>query len=64
LAAKHCIHQTMIAIWKRQDIEGMAVTFSIKSEAASAASEAETARLHAIETGFGHPDGGVTGTGR
>jgi len=47
LAAKHGIHQTMIAAWKRQAIEGMAATFSGKSEAASAASEAEMARLHA-----------------
>lgn len=47
LAAKHGIHQTMIAQWKRQAIEGMAATFSGKSEAAKAASEADTARLHA-----------------
>lgn len=47
LAAKHGIHQTMIATWKRQAIEGMAATFSGKSEAASSVSEAETARLHA-----------------
>lgn len=47
LSAKHGIHQTMIATWKRQAIEGMAATFSGKSEAASAANEAETARLHA-----------------
>ena len=47
LAAKHGIHQTMIATWKRQAIEGMAATFSGKSEAAQAASEADVARLHA-----------------
>lgn len=47
LAAKHGIHQTMIAQWKRQAIEGMAATFSGKSEAVKAASEADTARLHA-----------------
>ena len=47
LAAKHGIHQTMIATWKRQAIEGMAVTFSGKSEAAQAASEADIAKLHA-----------------
>ena len=47
LASKHGIHQTMIATWKRQAIEGMVATFSGKSEAASSASEAETARLHA-----------------
>ena len=47
LAAKHGIHQTMIAAWKRQAIEGMSATFSGKAEAASAASEADLARLHA-----------------
>jgi len=47
LAAKHGIHQTMIATWKRQAIEGMAETFSGKSEAAQAASEADIAKLHA-----------------
>jgi transposase len=47
LAAKHSIHQTMIATWKRQAIEGMSATFSGKSEAAAATSEADLARLHA-----------------
>ena len=47
LAAKHGLHQTMIATWKRQAIEGMAETFSGKSEAAQAASEADIAKLHA-----------------
>lgn len=47
LATKHGIHQTMIAAWKRQAIEGMAGTFSGKTEAVQAASEAELARLHA-----------------
>lgn len=47
LAAKHGIHQTMIATWKRQAIEGMAETFSGKSEAAQVASEADIAKLHA-----------------
>ena len=28
LAAKHGIHHTMIATWKRQAIEGMSATFS------------------------------------
>jgi transposase len=37
----------MIATWKRQAVEGMAATFSGKSEAAKAASEAELAKLHA-----------------
>ena len=47
LAAKHGIHQTMIATWKRQAIEGMSATFSGKAEAASVASEADLARVHA-----------------
>ena len=47
LAAKHGIHQTMIATWKRQAIEGMSATFSGKSEATSVTSEADLARLHA-----------------
>ncbi len=32
LSAKHGIHQTMIAAWKRQAIEGLALTFSGKAE--------------------------------
>ena len=32
LVAKHGIHPTMIADWKRQAIEGMAATFSAKAE--------------------------------
>ena len=47
LSAKHGIHQTMIAAWKKQAIEGMSATFSGKAEAAQAMSEAELARLHA-----------------
>ncbi len=47
LAAKHGIHQTMIATWKRQAVEGMAATFSGKAEAAQATSDAELTKLHA-----------------
>jgi len=47
LSAKHCIHQTMIAASKRQAIEGLASTFSGKSEAAVATWEAELTRRHA-----------------
>jgi transposase len=47
LAAKYAIHQTMIAAWKRQAIEGLATTFSGKAEATQAASEAGVNRLHA-----------------
>ncbi|KJS36243.1 MAG: transposase [Rhodospirillaceae bacterium BRH_c57] len=47
LAARHGIHQTMIATWKRQAIEGMAATFSGKAEAAKDAGAAEVEKLHA-----------------
>jgi len=47
LASRHGIHPTMIATWKRQAIEGMAATFSGKSEAVQAMSEAEVTKLHA-----------------
>jgi transposase len=47
LSAKHGIHQTMIAAWKKQAIEGMAVTFSGKAEAVQATSDAELEKLHA-----------------
>jgi transposase len=40
LSAKQGVHQTMIAAWKKQAIEGMAGTFSGKPEAAQATSEA------------------------
>ena len=47
LAAKHGLHHTLIATWKRQAIEGMASTFSGKAEAVAASSEAELEKLHA-----------------
>ena len=47
LAAKHGVHQTLVAGWKRQAVEGMAATFNGKAEAAQGASEAELNRLHA-----------------
>ena len=48
LVAKYAIHHTMIAQWKRQAIEGMAVTFSGKSaEPDAAASGADVEKLHA-----------------
>ena len=46
LAAKHGIHQTMIAAWKRQAVEGMASTFTSKGDAKKA-SDAEVEKLHA-----------------
>ena len=47
LAAKHGIHHTMIAAWKRQAIDGMAATFSGANEAAKAAGDTEIEKLHA-----------------
>ena len=47
LSAKHGIHQTMIAAWKRHAIEELAATFSGKAEAVQATGEAEVTRLHA-----------------
>ena len=41
LSARHGIHQTLIAAWKRQAIEGLASTFSGKAEAAVAIGGAE-----------------------
>jgi transposase len=46
LGAKHGIHHTMIAAWKRQAIDGMASTFSGASEVARASGEAEIDKLH------------------
>jgi transposase len=46
-AAKHGVHHTMIAAWKRQAIDGMADTFSGAGDAARAASESEVEKLHA-----------------
>ena len=47
LGAKHGVHHTMIASWKRQAIDGMASTFCGAGDAARAASEAEVDKLHA-----------------
>jgi len=47
LAAKHGVHHTMIAAWKRQAIDGMASTFSGAGDAAKATSESEVEKLHA-----------------
>lgn len=47
LAARHGIHHTMIAAWKRQAVDGMASTFSGTGDAAKAASDAEVEKLHA-----------------
>jgi transposase len=47
LGGKHGVHQTMIAAWKRQAVDGMAATFGTKAEASPGASEADLTRLHA-----------------
>jgi transposase len=47
LASRHGIHQTMIAAWKKQAVDGMTATFSGKAEAVQVTSEAELAKLHA-----------------
>lgn len=47
LSSKHGVHQTMIAQWKRQAIEGMAATFSSKQKLEAAASSADVEKLHA-----------------
>lgn len=47
LAAKHGIHHTVIASWKRQAVAGMAETFSGAGNAAKAGSDGEVEKLHA-----------------
>lgn len=47
LAAKHGVHHTMIAAWKRQAIDGMASTFSGAGDAGKSVSESEVEKLHA-----------------
>ncbi|MBS1084490.1 IS3 family transposase [Gluconobacter kondonii] len=58
LASKHGVHQTMIAQWKRQAVEGMAATFSGKAVSEPPVSPADVEKLHAkigellVERGF------------
>ena len=48
IGAKHGIHLTMVAAWKKAAIEGMASSFSSKAAAAeSAVSAQEVSKLHA-----------------
>ena len=47
LGAKHGIHHTMIAAWKRQAIERLVSTFSGTSGVATATERAELTRQHA-----------------
>jgi transposase len=45
IGAKHGIHLTMVAAWKKAAIDGMSTTFS--SKAAGPSDDAEVGRLHA-----------------
>jgi transposase len=47
IGAKHGLHLTMVAAWKKAAIEGMAASFTAKSTASGSGNDAETARLHA-----------------
>lgn len=47
LAAKHGVHHTMTAAWKRQAVDGMASTFSGAGDAPKGVSESEVDKLHA-----------------
>jgi transposase len=40
VGAKHGIHLTMMAAWKRAAVEGMVATFSLKAAASTAVREA------------------------
>lgn len=47
LAAKHGVHQSQIAIWKRQATEGLTGVFSGKTVSDEKAHEKEIKELHA-----------------
>jgi transposase len=47
LATKHGVHQTMIAAWRKQAVEGLAGVSYGKAEAAEGAREGEIDKLHA-----------------
>lgn len=47
LAAKHGVHPTMVAGWKKQAVEGLSAVFSGKAEAAATTRADEVERLHA-----------------
>ena len=47
LATKHGVHQTMIAAWRKQAIEGLSGVFSGRVEASEGAREGEIDKLHA-----------------
>jgi len=47
IGAKHGVHLTLVAAWKKTAIEGMTASFSPKASASGGSSDAELARLHA-----------------
>lgn len=47
IGAKHGIHLTMVAAWKKAAIGGMTATFLSKTATAGTAGDGELARLHA-----------------
>jgi len=48
IGAKHGVHLTMVAAWKKAAIDGLTATFGAKAESSAASvSETEVARLHA-----------------
>ena len=46
IGARHGLHLTLVAAWKKVAIEGVASTFSRKTTAETGASAAEIERLH------------------
>jgi transposase len=46
IGARHGVHLTLVAAWKKAAIEGMASTFSTKAAPEVVASAAEVERLH------------------
>ena len=47
IGAKHGVHLTLVAAWKKAAIDGMAASFATKPAASSRVIEAEISRLHA-----------------
>jgi transposase len=47
LVSKHRLHQTLINGWKKQALEGLAVVFSGRAEAANTGHAEELEKLHA-----------------
>ena len=47
LVSKHKLHQTLINGWKKQALEGLAVVFSGRAEAANTGHAEELEKLHA-----------------